>query len=228
MKICFLLLVLPFISIAQSTQQYLVTTSNDTIYYKGDLIVNKDDIAKWRWVTADGTDYTITEINAACFNDNYYYNCDGRHLYKQVVKGKINVYALNESDTLVDQRGNLRKAVYIEKDGRKPVIYSLKNLLRMTRDNESLTTQLNDEDAKRIGGTTMIIAGILGGVPTTIGGLFVAFISALFRDDQTTNNALTAAGVGIAFGSGMIGGGAALKASATKPNLELIHWYNTH
>ena len=59
MKICLFLLVLPFASIAQSAQQYLVTTSNDTIYYKGDLIVNNDDITQWRWVTADKTDYTI-------------------------------------------------------------------------------------------------------------------------------------------------------------------------
>ena len=228
MKICLFLLVLPFASIAQSAQQYLVTTSNDTIYYKGDLIVNNDDITQWRWVTADKADYTITEINAAYFNDNYYYNCDGRHLYKQVVKGKINVYALHDSDTLTDRHGHLRKTVYIETEGRKPVVYSLHNLTPMIYDNESLATQIKEENTKRISGNAMIITGIIAGVPATIGGLFVALVGALIRDDQTTNNALFVAGAGVAFGSGMIGGGVGLKANAKKPTLEFIHWYNAH
>ncbi len=115
MKAIFFLLLFPLCSVAQSTTQYLVTKSNDTIHYKGDLIVNNNDITKWRRITADGTEYSISEIKAAYFNHNYYYNCDSRHLYKQVVKGKINVYALNDRDTITDRHGNLRKEVFIEK-----------------------------------------------------------------------------------------------------------------
>ncbi len=229
MKAIFFLLLFPLCSVAQSTTQYLVTKSNDTIHYKGDLIVNNNDITKWRRITADGTEYSISEIKAAYFNHNYYYNCDSRHLYKQVVKGKINVYALNDRDTITDRHGNLRKEVFIEKTiVRKPVVYTLRSLIPMITDNESLSTQIRDENSKRNGGNAMIITGIAAGAPATIGGLFVAFISSLFGENQTANDALTVAGAGVAFGGGMIGGGAALKASTQKPNLELIHWYNAH
>ncbi|GBL35301.1 hypothetical protein EMGBS15_08960 [Filimonas sp.] len=227
MKKILLLLLLPFTSLAQSHDQYIVTKSNDTIFYKGDLIVNHDDISKWRNITADEVSYSVSEIKAAHFNHHFYYNCDGRHLYKQVVNGKINVYALNDKDTLPDRHGNLRKQIFIEhQGGRKPVVYTFRNLMPMVADNDSLSVRLKDMNARRNGGNAMIITGMAAGIPSVVGGLFVAFIRALFDDGETTNDALTVAGAGVVVGGGLISGGAALKAGTGKVSLNTIHWYN--
>ena len=229
MKNILALLLLPFVSIAQSHEQYLITTSNDSIFYKGDLIVNHNDISKWRTITADGIKYSVSDIKAAYFDHHAYYNCDGRHLYKQVVSGKINVYALHDKDTLPDRHGNLKKQVYIEKKGgKKPFVYTFRSLIPMVADNDSLYLHLKDINARRNGGNAMIITGMAAGIPAVVGGLFVAFISAIFDDRETANNALIVAGAGAGVGGGLVGGGVALKGGTSKVSLDMIHWYNAN
>ncbi len=223
------LFLVPLCAIAQSHSQYLVTKKGDTVFYKGDLIVDNDQIIKWRSITADSAEYAIDEIKCAFFDNHFYYNCDGRRLYKQVVKGHINVYALNEKDTITDRKGNLTKKVFIQHDtDRKPVVYTRKNLIHMISDNEEITLEQKDLNAKTNGGKAMIISGVSIGVPTVVIGLFGAFITAIFGDDTSANQFLAVAGAGVAVGTGLLVGGSVMKAGTSGLNLLPVHAYNAN
>lgn len=227
MKKILLLILLPFYSFAQTNTQYLVTKYNDTVFYHGDLIVNHDDISKWQRVTADSVRYSIHEIKCIYFNHQLYYNCDGRHLYKQVVAGAINVFALFDRDTIPDRSGDLVKHLFIQKNtSKRPLKYSIRNLIPMVAGNDSLKYHYKDLNARRSGGNAMIISGVSLGVPTIVIGVFGAFFSNLLGYSESTKDFLLATATGAFVGAGLVGGGMALKSDTKLNNLWPVYEYN--
>jgi hypothetical protein len=228
-KMMLLLLILPFYLFAQSSDQYLVTKSNDTIYYQGDLIVDHDQISHWKTITANDKEFSIREIKCAYFDHNFYYNCDGTRLFKQVVKGKINVFALNPGDTIHNRKGNITKHLFIQKGiGNKPVIYTNRNLVKMIQDQPDLALEIRSKNVKIKGGSAMVISGaIIAGV-TVVVGAFGALITEAFGDRESANIFLAFGGSGAFLGAGLIGGGVALKTGTNKLSLDPIYFYNSN
>ena len=221
-----MLLLLHINAQAQTPAKYLVLKSGDSIFYQNDLIVDNNQVHRWKFVTADSITYKIQDIRAAYFENNFYYNCNGRSLYKQVVKGKVNVYAKVDRDTITDRNGNLKQAVFIQNATGKPLIYSDKNLIKLIDDPE-LSYTLRSRNASKNSGKVMTIVGISVGAPLVVGGAFVALLSALFSDNETANTALIVSGAGLALGGGLIGSGIALSSKSKKMSLRTIHLYNS-
>lgn len=227
MKNLLILILLPFYSFAQTNTQYLVTKQNDTVFYHGDLIVNHDDISKWQRVTADSVRYSINEIKCIYFNHQLYYNCDGRHLYKQVVAGPINVFALYDRDTMPNRSGDMAKHLFIQQNtSKRPLRYSSHNLIRMMAGNDSLQYHYKQLKARRNGGNAMLVTGISLGMPTLVIGAFGAFFSNVLGYSESKRKFLIATATGAFVGGGLIGGGAALKSKTQLNSLWPVYEYN--
>lgn len=227
MKFLLLLWLLPSSLLAQSANQYLVTKKFDTIDYRGDLLVNHDDIAKWKTVKADEKEYDVDDLEAIYFNNTLYINCDGRHFYKKVVTGKLNVFALHDEDTIPNAKGNLRRRIYIQ-DGidTKPLAYTARNLGRLLPPDHPYRKQVREDNAKKGGGRAMVGTGIGVAVPTVVIGGFLYLIGSLFDDQELKTQAGVVAVAGVVVGGGLIGGGVALESTAHGFNLQPVYDYN--
>lgn len=218
---------MPCSLLAQSADQYLVTKKFDTVYYKGDLVVNHDDIAKWKSIKADDKEYDVNDLEAVYFNRTLYINCDGRHLYKKVVTGKLNVFALHDEDTIPNAKGNLRRRIYLQEgNDTKPVVYNARNLLRLLPPGHPYRNQLKEDNAKRAGGKAMVGTGIGVAIPTVVVGGFIYLIGSIFEDQDLQTRGGIVAVAGIVVGGGLIGGGAALESTVHGFNLQPVYDYN--
>lgn len=210
-----------------NAQNYLVTKNNDTIFIQGILDVKHKNFARWTAVTANGTTYKLREIKCIQLGDNYYCNIQDRKLWKRVVEGKINVYALNDKDTIQDRYGNLQKSLMIQKGSEgsiKP--YNNTNLYNMIKGDDSLENYVHKKMVAGRSGKGLMVAGIV-----TIGvsafSLVVEGLLALFESDENMGTYAIISTTGLGIGIGGMVSGIVINKKSKKVSLDPIYYFNS-
>ncbi len=210
-------------------EHYLVTKTNDTIRFSGELETDHERYDQWSAFTVDNVNYTLQEIKCIKLDDDFYYNIQYRRIWKRVVSGKINVYALHEKDTARDERGRVTKTLYMQHEsGDEMLPYRVKNLYRMIGSDDSLRKMLAHNIAIGRGGKSIMIGGIITTAASAFSLLVEGVLALLDADVDNAAVYVTASTTGLLSGAAGIVSGAAINKRSKYINLDPIYYYNSH
>jgi hypothetical protein len=226
MKLLFLFLLSPPVCFSQSSRSYILPYQQDTIFFKGDLLVDDEDMAKWQTVIADGKSYSLHNIRCASLHDTFYLNCNGHQLFKRILNGKINVYALSASDTLPDKRGKLKRKVYIQNgEQAEPKVFNTINLLDMLPPDSELGLRLKENRTREVGGSVMMGTGLVLSIPVMSAGGVISLVAASFGSSSGSLGVSLLA-TGTLAGIGLIYGGHQIRSKGRMRGLEAVYEVN--
>lgn len=101
-----LLLLFLFTQCVARSQGYLVTTEHDTVRFSHAIEVEGTKSWHWKEITYDSITYPTSNILMLKLDGQEYHVIKNR-LWKKVISGKINVFALSEKDTITTRKGKL-------------------------------------------------------------------------------------------------------------------------
>lgn len=208
-----------------TAQNLLVTKYGDTVRFAEDLIVNDNLSSNWKYVETKERRYKVSEVKYVMLGNVDYWNINNM-LYKKVISGKLNVYALREADTVLRQDGSLRGRVYIQDENRekpKPLTVSL--LKGLMQNNSDVLKDMRIKYHTRAGGIVLSILGIVG---TSVSFLVVAISGIIYLYNESTGEEFTIGAIGMAAGLGLITSGVLINNKSKKVNLNPIYDYNAH
>lgn len=227
MKLLFIFLLSPLVCFSQSSRSYIVPYQKDTVFFKGELLVDDENMAKWQSVIADGKSYSIRSIQCASLQDTFYLNCNGHQLFKRIVSGKINVYALSATDTMTDKRGKLKRRVYIQYGEQgEPLVFNTVNLMNMLAPDSELGTRLKEYRTRQVGGSAMMGTGMVLSIPVMSAGGAIALVASAFGSDAGSLG-LSLLATGTLVGVGLIYGGAQIRSKGHIRGLDPVHEVNS-
>lgn len=225
MKTILLLIIATIFSINLFAQNFVVSLKGDTTYFKNDIEVKYKQSYKWKEFKADGVTYAVSKIKSLKLGYDFYVSAS-RHLWKRVIDGKIEVFALRDIDTIPNRVDNLTKNVLIKKGDSRLLDFSNKNLLYLIEED----TLIYDEI---IGKVAMSKAGIGtaigGGVITGLSGisLLLTGFYALIDNKNDYSKQASIATAGLIVGAGTLTTGLILNADSRKKSLYPIYYYNS-
>ncbi len=133
MKAYFFLLML-LLSISAKAQNFLIDATKDTVWITGKLYPDHTRYAQWKKLVINDSTFRIRNITALQY-EGAFYRRSGKRLWQRVIKGRINVYALHDGDTLRNKRGNIEKVLMMQKGDLGTLFPSnTENMLRMMSD----------------------------------------------------------------------------------------------
>ena len=222
-----LLLCLIGISFSGSAERFLVTRSHDTVRFVGDLETDHQQYAHWTKFGVNGTTYSLSDIRYICLDSDYYANIRFRRIWKRVVKGRLNVYALQVEDTSRDDKGHVKKQLYIQGNTvDEPIAYQAKNLYRLLSNSDSLRRMMGSQLATSRGGKALMTGGIVKTAASTF-TLLVEGMLVLLETDVDEMEVL-AAGSAMGLGTGLAGiiTGLKINKNSKQLNLDPVYYIN--
>ena len=147
-----------------------------------------------------------------------------RQLWKRVVKGRINVYARNDKDTIHEKKRFLNKTLFIQKE-KNPVLlkYNYFNLTKMI-ENDSLLKFSDRKIHLHYGGKAMMVAGI---ITTSITAVAFIFTVMLGPKNSVGATSLTKASLFFLSGIGNLIASTKIENNSSKISLDPIYYYNS-
>lgn len=228
MKTILLLITATIFSINLFAQNFLVPIKGDTVFFDTDFEVNHKESAKWKKITINGTTYPVNKIQSLQSANVFYFNIDKRHLWKRVVTGKINVFALIDKDTIADKARYVHKNLFIQKNQtNKYLKLTNNNLMLLSRDNATIYENIKQrEDLNEIGKTVGIPSAFATGL-SGVALLYTGFTSFL-NPNKTLNNGyvykISIAGIIVGTSGTIIG--SLISSNSKKMSLDPIYYYN--
>lgn len=214
--ISFLLLLASFVS---SAQGYLVTKNHDTVRLNHAIEVDGNKSWHWREITYDSISYRIADIMMLQLDGNEYHVIQNK-LWKKVISGKINVFALSDNDTITTRKGKPNHSFYMQaasSDRYQPLrIGAL----------AKYSTKINLHDIHRATGNRIVRKSltIVGITTTAIGALvtFTGLLQQVLGETQESKRLLIGGLSTTELGTGLVNTG--IKLEKQDPTISLLDY----
>jgi hypothetical protein len=215
------------ISICAFSQNEIITKKGEHISFSSEPEVNDIHSYKWRTIEIDGIKYAVAKLKSIQIGNDFYTTVDQRRMWKRVVHGSINVFALKETDTIHSKNRVLKQNLYIQNgDFGKIISFNNRNLYHMVESDSILEELMYNKLSSSRNGKAIMIPGI---VTMGISGaaLLISGFLALFGDDEIAPTLAPISAVGLSVGTGAMISGLILNKKGKQLSLDPIYEINS-
>ena len=206
----------------------MVTSNLDTIRIINPIVVADADYTRWKSITVEDVLYPMEKVHSLFLDNQHYRTIQGR-LWKRVIAGNINIYALRDTDTLTDSQGKLVKKLWMSLGAQGKLLpYTYRNFVSIIKDHPALKTELVANSMQGHGGVALVVVGVGVMAVSLVGVVIGSLVYLIDGSEEELNNLFALCGSGFVLGAGSVTGGVLLNHKSKKINLAPVHHYNIH